>query len=96
MKTIEQGIERLEHRCVTCRIVFFVALGVSVALLIWGFCVPPQGEIDGSVLKAVGELFAFAALAVGAHGLELGYDLKISKGDTEITLGDNKKDKENE
>ena len=89
----EEQIDKLEHKCTSCRIAFFVCMGVSIALVIWGFCVPPQGQIDGSVLKAVGEMFGFAALAVGAHGIELGYDLKVSKGDTEITLGDmNKKD----
>lgn len=87
----EEQIARLEHKCTSCRIIFFIALAVSVALIIWGFVTPPQGEIDGSVLKAVGELFAFAALGVGAHGLELGYDLRISKGETEITIGDGAK-----
>lgn len=43
-------------------IIFWICLVVSVALLIAGFFVPPTGVIDGTVLSAVGELFAFAAL----------------------------------
>lgn len=35
---------------------------ISVALLIGSFLCPPTGVIDGSVLAAVGEIFAFAAL----------------------------------
>lgn len=54
--------------------------------MVAGFCVPPTGVIDGSVLKAIGILFLFAALAVGAHAIELGYDLKVSKGDTSVEI----------
>lgn len=35
----------------------------AIALMIAGFCVPPTGIIDGSVLTACGILFAFASLA---------------------------------
>lgn len=35
---------------------------ISIALLIGSFLCPPTGVIDGSVLAAVGEIFAFAAL----------------------------------
>ena len=61
---------------------------MSVGLIIGGFFVPPTGQIDGSVLTAVGELFAYAALASGLHAIRLGYDFKIVKGDTEVQLTD--------
>lgn len=77
---------QLAEKCKACVIVFGVCLAVAVALIVGGFLVPPTGKIDGSVLTAVGELFAFAALAVGAHAVNLGYDLKISKGDTAVEL----------
>lgn len=54
--------------------------------MIGGFFVPPKGVIDGSVLKACGILFLFAALAVLARAIELGYDFKMAKGDTNIEL----------
>lgn len=66
-----------------------ICLAVSIALLVGGFFVPPQGVIDGSVLKGVGWLFAFSALAVGAHAIRLGYDLKVTKGDTTIHIDNN-------
>lgn len=78
--------QKTKEKCKVCKIAFAVCLLVSIILLVWGFCTPPQGQIDGSILKAVGELFAFAALAVGAHAIELGYDLKLSKGDTSVEL----------
>jgi hypothetical protein len=79
-----------KQKCKACKIAFLVAFGVSIALIVAGFCVPPQGVIDGSVLKAVGELFAFAALAFGGHAITLGYDLKVQKGDTTVAIDNNK------
>ncbi len=81
------GTEKpLKEKCRECAIVFCICLLVSIGLLLGGFFMPPQGKIDGSVLKAVGELFGFAALAVGAHAIELGYDLKVSNGNTSVEI----------
>ena len=43
---------------------FLLCLIVSVGMMIGGFFVPPIGIIDGSIITAVGELLAFAALAM--------------------------------
>ena len=87
METAEN--KTLKEKCRACVWIFAACLIVSIVLLIWGFLTPPTGEIDGSVLKAVGELFAFAALAVGSHAITLGYDLRVSKGDTTININNN-------
>lgn len=42
-------------------IAFLVGIGLCVA----GFCVPPEGEIDGSVLAALGELLTFFGSVFG-------------------------------
>ena len=81
-------LDQLERKCWECKVIFGISLAVSVALIVAGFCVPPTGQIDGSVLTAVGELFAFAALASGLHAIRLGYDFRIVKGDTEVQLTD--------
>ena len=81
--------ENMEQKCKTCRIVFAVCLVVTIGLLLWGFLTPPTGEIDGSVLKGAGILFGYAALATGAHAINLGYDLKVSHGDTELNINNN-------
>lgn len=86
---MEQNDMTTKQKCKACKVAFLVAFGCSIALIIAGFCVPPQGVIDGSVLTAVGELFAFAALAFGGHAITLGYDLKIAKGDTTIDVNNN-------
>lgn len=57
---------------------------VGCGLLIAGFCVPPVGIIDNSVLIAFGEILTF----VGAiFGIDYSYKIKITKNDKE--KGDN-------
>ena len=47
---------------------------------------PPRGEIDGSVLTAVGELILFPSLAFGFKAIMAGMELHITKGDTHIEI----------
>lgn len=77
------------RQCRTCKIVFFICLLVSLGLIIGGFLLPPTGVIDGSVLTAVGELIAFPALAFGFRAVELGYDLRLSHGESSMEISDN-------
>lgn len=84
-----ETIESTAKKCKECKIVFFLCLLISAGLMIGGFFVPPTGVIDGSVLKASGILFLFAALAVGARAIELGYDLRIAKGDASVEIHNN-------
>ena len=72
----------------TYLISFWVSLTISLGLLITGFFMPPQGQIDGSVLEATGLLFLWPALAFGAKALEEGKTAKIQKGETMIVIGD--------
>lgn len=67
---------------------FWVCLSLSIALIVAGFCVPPTGKIDGSVLTAVGELFGFATLEVVFNAIRAGVDAKVSHGKTSVTIGD--------
>jgi len=69
------------------KIVFWVSFVSSIALIVGGFFAPPTGVISGSVLTAVGELFAFAALFELPNMIE-GKKGKVSfkKGDTEISI----------
>lgn len=76
-----------------CRTVFAVCLATAVFLIVAGFFVPPMGEIDGSVLTAVGEILVFPTIAYGARAIELGYDFRLKRGEynVEITNDDNDK-----
>lgn len=70
------------------RAVFWLTLAVSVTLIVVGFVLPPSGEVDGSVLTAVGELLAFAALAIGYQALRDGREFKFEHGDTTVTISE--------
>lgn len=77
---------------------FWVCLSLSIGLIVAGFCVPPHGEIDGSVLTACGILFGFATLEVVHIAIRKGVDARVRHGQTELTVGDldKKGDKDNE
>lgn len=76
-------------------VVFVVAIGLGVA----GFCVPPQGEISGSVLTYIGEIIGGVTLVefvvhIPAY-LEAGVKAKIIHGNTTIAVAaDEVKDSE--
>ena len=74
---------------------FWVCLFVSIVLLITSFFVPPLAVIDGSILAATGELFAFAALGSIITAINKGMDARITHRYTSLTIGDlNNDDKE--
>ena len=68
--------------------IFYICLAMAILLFVGGFFCPPMGVIDGSVLKATGILFGFAALAVVGQNLANGQDVKFTHGDTEVTIGE--------
>lgn len=68
--------------------IFYVCLGIAIALFAWGFFCPPKGVIDGSVLTAGGILLGFATLGVAGQNLANGRDVKFQHENTEITIGE--------
>ena len=64
---------------------------ISVLLIIAGFFFPPIGKIDGSVLTAVGELFAFSALWNVTIAICKGKGVNLRHGNTEINIKDDEK-----
>lgn len=74
------------------RLLLWITFGVSAALVIAGFILPPLGIIDNSVLIAVGELGFFGVLAEIPSYLESKKDISITKGNTTITVADIKND----
>ena len=63
---------------------FWLTLVTSMGLIVAGFCVPPTGIIDGSVLKAVGLLLGFATLAQIPNIIEAAGYFRMAKGDLVI------------
>lgn len=71
--------------CVAMK-VFYITFALSVVLLICGFLLPPTGVIDGSVLKAVGELLMFSVIARIPEAIKAGKSVKIQKGDSSVEI----------
>ena len=67
---------------------FWLCLSLSIALIVSGFCVPPTGKIDGSVLTSVGLLLAFATLYEAHLAIVKGVDARFRHGKSELTVGD--------
>lgn len=63
---------------------FWLTLLTSVGLVVAGFCVPPTGVIDGSVLTATGILLGFATVAQIPVIIEVAGYFKMTKGDVTI------------
>lgn len=68
------------------RITFTICFVISVALIVGGFLVPPMGQIDGSILTAVGELLMFPTLLYAFRAIELGMKVKVQKGDASVEI----------
>lgn len=64
--------------------VFWLTLCTSIGLMVAGFCVPPTGVIDGSVLKAVALLLGFATIAQIPVIIEVAGYFRMTKGDVTI------------
>ena len=73
---------------------FWVCLTISVTLLTASFLLPPTGQIDSSVIGAVGELFGFVTLAVVIKALGKGTDVVLHRGDLDISLNNPDSDKD--
>ena len=77
-----------------------VSFIVAMALVLGGFCVPPMGDISGSVLTAVGELLGGVTLVEFVINiptyLEAGIKAKISHGATTVEVTSDEDDKEEE
>lgn len=73
---------------ISTTIALWVCVLCSIGLFVASFLVPPLGEIDPSVLKAGGEIFAFAALILLREAILEGFGVKLTHGQTTIELQD--------
>ena len=76
------------------KVVFLWCLFTSIILLTISFLIPPTGQIDPSVLAAVGEIFGFSSLAVVIVALGRGTDVTFHKDNIDISLNNPDSDKD--
>lgn len=74
------------NRYIHYNIPFYVLAGISVLMLIISWIMPPPWEVHSSVITAVAELFAFAALWTVLVAIENGGTAKITKGDVNVEI----------
>ena len=66
---------------------FWILAGVSIAVGITAFFIPPKAEIHPSVLKFISLLFAFAALWTAFVAMVRGIDARVTHGKTSVEVG---------
>lgn len=74
--------------------VFYITFVLSVALIVGGFFCPPIGQIDGSVLTAVGLLILFATIEKIPEAVKAGKSIKVQKGDFSAEVSSETKNQE--
>ena len=75
---------------------FFILGGIALILLIISWIAPPPMQIHESVIQAVAEVFAFAALWAVVLAIEKGVGASFRKGDVELEIQEPHKEKEAE
>jgi hypothetical protein len=79
-------MSKLIKECVFHNLPFHILSGIAILLLIVSFLLPPQGQIDPSVLQAVAEIFAFSALYTVVIAIDKGATAKIKHKETELEI----------
>lgn len=81
--------------CVAGNFWFHIFSVFSLVLITASFICPPLAVIDGSVLAAVGEVFAFAALWTLIKAMDEGHTATLTHNDTTLTI-DKEEEEENQ
>lgn len=75
----------------------WLCLVTSVVLIFVSFFTPPMWIIDGSVIAATGELFAFATLFKLPNliqSIKDGKEIKLKRGETEVSVKSSKNEED--
>ena len=91
--TMEKVFQKIK-KCIVGNFWFHIFAIFSMVLIAASFICPPLAVIDSSVLAAVGEVFAFAALWTLIKAMDEGHTATITNKD--ITLTIDKEEEENQ
>ena len=73
---------------------FWLFSGIGLLLIIIAFFIPPAAQIHQSVLYAVAEINACAALGAVIKAIDKGSSATFHHNGTEVTINSNEDDKE--
>ena len=82
-------------KCIVGNFWFHIFAIFSMVLITASFLCPPLAVIDSSVLAAVGEVFAFAALWTLIKAMDEGHTATITNKDITLTI-DKEEEEENQ
>ena len=85
-------MDKKQRAAYVTAIIAFVA---GWSLTIAGFCVPPTGEVSGSVLAVLGEAMVYAASVFGV-GMYFNHEMQKFRHDTRQYIDKIEKEKEYE
>lgn len=83
--TMEKVFQKIK-KCIVGNFWFHIFSLFSLVLITASFICPPLAVIDGSVLAAVGEVFAFAALWTLIKAMDDGHTATLTHNDTTLTI----------
>lgn len=92
METIHESVS--EFKAMTKRvslsttIALWVCLCMTIIMFVVSICLPPYGQIDPSIFKGAGVLFAFATLFEVREAIREGLGVKLTHGDTTVEIHD--------
>ena len=75
---------------------FWLFSGIGLLLIIIAFFIPPAAQIHQSVLYAVAEINAFAALGAVIKAIDKGSSATFHHNNTELTINSNEDEEEGE
>lgn len=84
--TAAKKYTKARRDCRHATVMAIILTAIAAAMLIGAALTPPMSIIDSSILAAVGELFAFAALFKAGEAIDRGIDAKLTHGNTTIEL----------
>lgn len=71
-------------KCTKSKIFAAILTAITVSLGIWSFFIPPEGQVDDSVLQLGALCFAFATLFMVWEAVDRGIDAKMTHGNTSV------------
>lgn len=83
--TMGKVVQKIK-KCIVGNFWFHIFSLFSLVLITASFICPPLAVIDGSVLAAVGEVFAFAALWTLIKAMDDGHTATLTHNDTTLTI----------
>ena len=84
---------KMDTKQKTAFITALIAFAAGWGLTIAGFCVPPQGEVSGSVLAVLGEAMVYAASVFGVS-MYFGHEMAKFRHDTKQYIDRIEREKE--